>query len=138
MDGRIVEGFNLTRRTIEPAGAHFETLLKKYRKQIATYEGGIAQYSSENEEDSSEEQNNQEGDLGKKVNVEELKKKRLKRTDESEDLYEILGLTGQEQDEITESQIKKSYKDLAVLFHPDKYKDREYNQQAKDRWLKVD
>lgn len=55
--------------------------------------------------------------------MDHLKNKKINKTlnqIKTQDLYEILGLDG-DITEVTEDKIKKAYKKLAILYHPDKF-----------------
>lgn len=73
------------------------------------------------------------------VNMDHLKNKKINKTlnqIKTQDLYEILGLDG-DITEVTEDKIKKAYKKLAILYHPDKFANQDYNEKEKERWLRV-
>ena len=75
----------------------------------------------------------------KNIDFEKLKQKKRKKSlslMKSEDFYEVLGLD-EDRYNITEDSIKKSYKKLALIFHPDKYEDGKYDEAAKGKWLRV-
>jgi hypothetical protein len=75
----------------------------------------------------------------KNIDYEKLKQKKRKKSlslMKSEDFYEVLGLD-EERYNITEDSIKKSYKKLALIYHPDKYEEGKYDEAAKGKWLRV-
>jgi DnaJ family protein B protein 12 len=54
----------------------------------------------------------------------------------SEDFYEVLGIDS-DKNNINDDIIKKAYKKLAIIYHPDKYEDGKYDEAAKGKWLRV-
>ena len=55
---------------------------------------------------------------------------------QSENYYEILGV-GNDKSLVHDEVVKKAYKKLAVVYHPDKYKKGTYDDTAKNKWLIV-
>lgn len=116
----VVDSLCLRQRRIEPAGRAFhDYILKKQNLE-----------NSESECDSDEE--------GKKVEIdlEKMKSKKRKSSwidDGKDNFYEILRLPSRY--EVTEEIIKKAYKKLALVHHPDKQ--AVYGEKEKGEWLKV-
>ena len=54
----------------------------------------------------------------------------------TQDFYELLNID-EERHNVTEDLIRKNYKKLALLHHPDKHEDGKYDDVAKEQFLKV-
>lgn len=116
-------------RGVEAAGRPYEIFLARLRAA----EGGCA--AEEVDEDDEKEEPLEPAEF----NEAKLKSKRRKlSTAHKDDLYEALELY-EDRAGITDEDVRRAYKKLVVLYHPDKYGGGEdYNEAAKAKWLKVD
>jgi preprotein translocase subunit Sec63 len=92
-----------------------------------------------NDEEDSEKEEDEAAKDAKNLDYEKLKQKKRKKSlslMKSEDFYEVLGIAS-DRNLINEDMIKKAYKKLAIIYHPDKYEDGKYDEAAKGKWLRV-
>ena len=126
--GLVVSGYTLHQKWYEPAGFNYDKLVKMicYLKE-SKCTSTAQEYMDELEGDQ------------KPIDIEKMNAKRRKKSItvmRSQDFYEVLGLD-EDKHNVTEDMIKKSYKKLALLYHPDKHDDGKYDEVAKEQWLKV-
>lgn len=118
----VADSLCLRQKRIEAAGwAFHDYILKRQNKK-----------SSEAESDSDEDKDR----VIPEIDVEKMKSKKRKSSwidDGKDNFYEILHLPSRY--EVTEEIIKKNYKKLALVHHPDKQE--EYGEKEKSEWLKV-
>ena len=131
-NGIIYRSASIYTKTIEPAGRGYDPFVSRYLKR--------QQYSEEKDYSIEEEVEEEiDAENADHINMDKMKKKKLNKTIhqiKNQDLYEILDLHD-DIDELTENQIKKAYKRLAVIYHPDKYTEETYTDEAKEKWLRV-
>lgn len=126
--GIIHSHFRLAYGSYEPAGFSFD---KQVRLLDFHRDPANADKVHFNQED-------QDADH-KPIDMEKMNAKRRKKSItvmRSEDHYEVLNLD-EDRTAVTEDQIKKSYRKLSLLYHPDKHDEGKYDEVAKEQWLKV-
>ena len=137
---------SLQDKTVEPAGHFYE----KYYLKIKSLrnikngespineekENGQEQKDSEKSGDEDEGDNDGEGNFDKA----DMNKKRKQKRDQAinnyvkKSHYELLGL---EDVQSSEKEIKKAFRKLSLIYHPDKYEEGAYNDNAKAKWLSL-
>ena len=119
-EGIITSTFMLRRKNKEPAGRHYQKLLKE---RNGKFEKKIEPVEKIDDE---------------KIDKEKLEQKRRKRSFKifgEESYYDILDLPSRSL--VTEKIIKKKYKRLVIRYHPDKYAQGDYNEKEKEKWLNI-
>lgn len=124
--GIIHSQFCLYERPFEPAGFNHDKLtrLLTFKKSPHTH---FAQDLFVDEDDK------------KPIDLEKMNAKRRKKSItvmRTQDLYEVLNIY-EDRTTVSEDAIKKNYKKLALVYHPDKHEDGKYDDVAKEQWLKV-
>lgn len=127
-NGIIHSHFSLAVGSFEPAGICFDKLVR-----LIEFHRDPANVSKVhfNEDDIDPDQ--------KPIDLEKMNAKRRKKSItvmRSEDFYEVLNLD-EDRTAVTEDQIKKSYRKLSLLYHPDKHDTGKYDEVAKEQWLKI-
>lgn len=127
--GIVKSSYCLHSKSYEPAGQVHDRIsrLIAFRKNVNNINSGEI-FPEEDEIDK------------KEIDFTKLNSKRRKKSItimRTQDFYEILNL---EEDRVlvTEEMIKKNYKKLAILYHPDKHEEGKYDEVAKEQFLKVD
>ena len=136
IEGRVVSTFLIAQRSVEPAGKFYHKLMKKLSQRQRTRSQHMAE-SDEPYVDNDEDELKEANEAG--IDPEKLKNKRRKKSlslMKTQDHYELLGLD-EDKATVTEDMIKKSYKKLAIIYHPDKYDEGKYDEAAKEKWLRV-
>jgi len=124
--GIVHSQFCLLERPFEPAGFNHDKLtrLLTFKKSPHTH---FAQEFIAEEDDK------------QPIDLEKMNAKRRKKSItvmRTQDLYEVLNIYD-DRTTVSEESIKKNYKQLALLYHPDKHEDGKYDEVAKEQWLKV-
>lgn len=125
-EGIVYSKFALISGSFEPAGFNFDKLIRliDVARNPLTSEPVLP----------SEEELNQEPIDMAKMNAKRRKKSIT--VMRGEDFYEVLNLDA-DRTQVTEDMIKKSYRRLSLLYHPDKHEEGAYDEVAKEQWLKV-
>lgn len=121
--GEVLGGFAMISRGVEAAGRPYEAFLARFH---AAGQGKVIEECEEDIVETGE------------INEAKLKTKRRKlSTAHKDDLYEALELY-EDRGSITDEDVRRAYKKLVVLYHPDKYGvGDDYTEAAKAKWLKV-
>ena len=124
--GQLVSSFALRERPFEPAGFSHDRLtrLLAFRREPKNLLSADAF---------------PEDDDKQPIDVAKMNAKRRKKSISvmrTQDLYEVLNIY-EDRTTVSEESIKKNYKQLALLYHPDKHEDGKYDAVAKEQWLKV-
>ena len=128
MKGNIFAGFTLHQKAYDPAGFNHDKLVR-----LLTY-----LKNPENQDSNKDIQDDLELEQ-KPIDMEKMNAKRRKKSISvmrGQDFYEVLNID-EDKHNITEEMIKKSYKKLAMLYHPDKHDEGKYDEIAKEQWLKI-
>ena len=138
-----LQTFSLKERKVEPVGHNYEKYYLKI-KSLRNVKDGESPTdedklnSQDNESVKSGEDNEDDGD--EKVNKADMNKKRKNKRDQAinnyvkKTHYELLNL---EDVQSNENEIKKAFRKLSLIYHPDKYEEGAYNENAKKNWLNL-
>ena len=127
-EGRIVSTVSIHQKKFEQAGFSFDRIAR------------LLEFLK-NPQNSNSPQEAFEDLYGENITI-DANKMNAKRRKKSitimrrQDFYELLNLE-EEKHLVTEDMIKKNYKKLAMLHHPDKHEEGKYDDIAKEQFLKV-
>jgi DnaJ family protein C protein 2 len=143
---QIMASMTLRTRKVEPVGHLYQSYYQNHQANLTgaykgddSNEGTPIDESKQNLDSDEEEARDLDAAAEAKLKEAMNKKRKQKQQSSLGDLskknhYELLLL---EDANATEDQIKKSFRKLSLIYHPDKYEEGKYNESAKAKWLQL-
>jgi len=138
-----LSGLSLKERRVEPVGHNYEKYYLKIKslRNIKNGESPINEEKGNSQDNGSVKSGDEdEQDEDKDFAKSDMDAKRKKKRDQAinyydkKNHYELLGLEDVQSDEKV---IKKAFRKLSLIYHPDKYEEGAYNDNAKQKWLSL-
>ena len=143
---QIMASMTLRTRKVEPVGHLYQSYYQNHQanmtgayKKDDSLEGSPMKEAQMKEESEDDEATKLDAAAEAKLKEAMNKKRKQKQQSSLGDLskknhYELLLL---EDATASEDQIKKSFRKLSLIYHPDKYEEGKYNESAKAKWLQL-